>query len=191
MTYEFFFENNKKVRLKGYEPTITIDKVYYSQDLVMDTCGSKFSLKELIKMVGNGKIAITNPSKLKNWSGFEDERFFVKPNSKGGQNLDIVPFKLAKVTKNQAVIKINITDNFTLAQYPYLSGTMDYITVAYVDDCHKGRKQYMLSILHKDGTSTKIVWGGTSTSIVSEPLRLLRSAVMNFLKQNSVYLEND
>lgn len=184
MSYEGFIELNKKNKLKGGKKGITINKVLFSKSLVIDIYGNGNKIEDLIKLVVDEKVFFTNPSKLKNWSGFKVTKYFSEPR----QEEKKAPFEIVKRTSKQVILKVFTEDNFVVAQYPYLSGTMDYITLEYIDDSYPGLKQYMMSILHKNGKSFKFVWGGSATTLISEPLKQLRNAVINFLKENSVYL---
>ena len=91
-------------------------------------------------------------------------------------------FSIADVDDNQVIIKVHADSPLKVAQYPFISGEYEYITVT------RG-KSHLLKIIYKDGNSFSFHWGGGSSTMIDEELKELKQQVVLFIEQNYIFLD--
>lgn len=167
--YTSFWSENRKNFVRSTH--LTIDKVSLKDDKCVLTSGEVYTINTLLQSVGLGDVYITNPSKLKNWSGFKTpaERKIVK------KSVSNYPFEVYEKTPSQVILKVLAKDSLTVAKYPYVSAEWDYITVT------RGR-EHVLTVIKKDGSKFDFSWGESGYTLISDSLKALRIAVTEFLE---------
>lgn len=170
MDYTSFWSKNRDNFTR--KPHLTIDKVSLKDGKCVLASGEVYTVDTLIQSACLGDIYISNPSKLKNWSGFKssEERKPVK-REKGNY-----PFEVYERTPKQVIIKVLAKDSLTVAKYPYVSAEWDYITVT------RGT-EHILTVIKKDGSKFDFHWGERGYTLISDGLQELKKAVIAFLEQ--------
>ena len=74
--YNEFIENNKVNKMSKGICKVKIDHVSFPRGLCRLSNGAIEDIAELVSNVFWGKICISNPSKLANWSGFKEVKKF-------------------------------------------------------------------------------------------------------------------
>lgn len=169
MDYTSFWSENRKNFVRSTH--LTIDKVSLKDDKCVLTSGEVYTINTLLQSVGLGDVYITNPSKLKNWSGFKTpaERKIVK------KSVSNYPFEVYEKTSSQVILKVLAKDSLTVAKYPYVSAEWDYITVT------RGNN-HVLTVIKNDGSKFSFDWGEHGYTLISDSLKALKLAVIDFLE---------
>jgi hypothetical protein len=180
MKYEEFLSKNKK--LKGRVPTLTIDKVSYKEDKGYLTDGQVYPLTKIVDAVSEGRVWLSNPSKISTWGGFKtpkvNDKKVVKKESK-------YPFEIVERTPDKIILEVLAKDSLAVAKYPYVSAEWDYITVT------RG-KEHVLTIVDNNGSRFDFYWGESGYTLISESLKKLKLAVIDYLeKENYILLDWD
>ena len=180
MKYEEFLSKNKK--LKGRVPTLTIDKVSYKEDKGYLTDGQVYPLTKIVDAVSEGRVWLSNPSKISTWGGFKtpkvNDKKVVKKESK-------YPFEIVERNSDKIILKVLAKDSLTVAKHPYVSAEWDYITVT------RG-KEHVLTVIKNDGSTFNFHWGESGYTLISEGLKKLKLAVIDYLeKENYILLDWD
>lgn len=180
MKYEEFLSKNKKV--KGRVSSITIDRVSYREDIGYLRNGDSFPLTKIVDAVSEGRVWLTNPSKISTWGGFKapkiKERKVVKKESK-------YPFEVVERSDDKVILRVLAKDSLTVARHPYVSAEWDYITVT------RG-KEHVLTVIKNDGSKFCFSWGESGYTLISESLKKLKLAVIDYLeKENYILLDWD
>lgn len=84
-------------------------------------------------------------------------------------------FQLHSVTSNKVILKVNVNDTLTMAEFPFLKMTYDYITVT------RGAN-HTLTVIQKDGTSFDFDWGKGGYTLISDNMKKLKQAVICFIE---------
>ena len=180
MKYEEFLSKNKK--LKGRTPTLTIDKVSYKEDKGYLTDGQVYPLTKIVDAVSEGRVWLSNPSKISTWGGFKtpkvNDKKVVKKESK-------YPFEIVERNSDKIILKVLAKDSLTVAKHPYVSAEWDYITVT------RG-KEHVLTVIKNEGSTFNFHWGESGYTLISEGLKKLKLAVIDYLeKENYILLDWD
>lgn len=93
-------------------------------------------------------------------------------------------FKLVSFDTKQVILKVQASSNLVIAQHPYINANYDYITVT------RGLN-HVLTVVNKDGSTFHFSWGERGYTCISDTLRMLRSAVVNFIESKGLLLEID
>lgn len=189
MRYEDFREQNLNMKLKVKVPRMVIDRVSLKEGKCYFMNGESHPIKTVVQSVMEGKIAISNPSKLSTWSGFNEGPSTPKVSNQKAQSVKKVvskyPFELVEREPHQVIIRVVANDNLTIAKNPYISSKMDYITVT------RGEK-HILTVINKDGTTFSFHWGSGGYTLISESTERLKKAVVAFIEEdNHISLEWD
>lgn len=91
-------------------------------------------------------------------------------------------FKLVADDMEKVVIKVNASDNLTIAMNPYVNATYDYITITKFTNYERTN---VLTIIKKDGNTFSFSWG-SSTTLISQNLEILKRKVVEFCKENCI-----
>lgn len=91
-------------------------------------------------------------------------------------------FKIVADDLEKVVIKVNASDNLTIAMNPYVNATYDYITVTKITN---NDRTNVLTIIKKDGNTSSFSWG-SSTTLISESLKILKRKVVEFCQENGI-----
>ena len=171
MDYASFWSKNRDNFTR--KPHLTIDKVSLKDGKCVLASGEVYTVDTLIQSACLGDIYISNPSKLKNWSGFKApaERKPVK-REKGNY-----PFEVYERTPKQVIIRVLAKDSLTVAKYPYVSAEWDYITVT------RGT-EHILTVIKQNGSKFDFHWGERGYTLISDGLQELKKAVIAFLEQD-------
>jgi len=84
-------------------------------------------------------------------------------------------FELTERTPKQIILKVLAKDLLTIAQHPYLSKDMEYITVT------RG-ENHTLTVIYTDGHTFSFHWGSSGHTLISDNLKRLQDAVCNFIE---------
>ncbi len=97
------------------------------------------------------------------------------------KNLDKI-FKLVDVDYNQVIIEVNANTPLLVAQYPFVTSEMKYITVT------RG-KNHVLTIVFNKGTTDSFSWGDRGHTIISDSTAILKVNVLSFLDDKGIILD--
>ena len=86
-------------------------------------------------------------------------------------------FELVKYDNQKAILKVKEVDNLTIAEYPFISSKMDYITVT------RGRRHTM-TVINEDGSTWSVNWGEGGVTMCSDSVNALKWAVRDFFQQD-------
>ena len=180
MKYEEFLSKNKK--LKGRVPTLTIDKVSYKEDKGYLTDGQVYPLTKIVDAVSEGRVWLSNPSKISTWGGFKTPKVNDKKVVKKERKY---PFEIVERNSDKIILKVLAKDSLTVAKHPYVSAEWDYITVT------RG-KEHVLTVIKNEGSTFNFHWGESGYTLISEGLKKLKLAVIDYLeKENYILLDWD
>ena len=95
------------------------------------------------------------------------------------------PFEIVERTPDKVILRVLAKDSLTVARHPYVSADWDYITVT------RG-KNHNLTVIEKDGSKFDFYWGESGYTLISESLKKLKLAVIEYLeKENYILLDWD
>lgn len=177
MKYEEFLSKNNELKYNGRVGTITIDKVSFREDKGYLTDGKVYPLTKIVDAVSEGRTRLTNPSKLAAWGGFKAP----KVNDTRIENkTSKYPFEVVEKDSHQVILKVLPRSPLGVARQPYIRAEWDFITVT------RG-EEHILTVLRKDGVAFDFHWGRSSYTLISESLKQLQKAVIDFL-ENEKYI---
>lgn len=84
-------------------------------------------------------------------------------------------FELVKYDNQKAILKVKEVDNLTIAEFPFISSKMDYITIT------RGRN-HVMSVINKDGSTWSISWGESGCTMCSDSTNALKWAARDFFQ---------
>ena len=84
-------------------------------------------------------------------------------------------FELVKYDNQKAILKVKEVDNLTIAEFPFISSKMDYITIT------RGRR-HTLTVINKDGTTWSVNWGDGGCTLCSDSVDSLKWAARDFFQ---------
>ena len=99
----------------------------------------------------------------------------------GNYNLDDI-FSLEDVDENQVVIKVHTDSPLKVAQFPFISGEMAYITVT------RGPENNLMKVVNKDGSSSNYSWNRYYVD-PDKDWMLLKHQVEKFIKDCNILLD--
>lgn len=84
-------------------------------------------------------------------------------------------FELEQATPKQVILKVKRVNNLTIAMFPFIQSTYDYITVTRGED-------HILTVIKKDGTTFSFHWGNNGHTLISENTERLKTNVCDFIE---------
>ena len=90
-------------------------------------------------------------------------------------------FSIEDIDSDIIVLKVNCNSTLDAAKHPYVSMNDDYISLT------RG-KDHLMSIIHKDGSSTNFHFGRRGHTIIGKDLEMLKSKVLDFLHENNILI---
>lgn len=86
-------------------------------------------------------------------------------------------FELVKYDSEKAILKVKDVDNLMIAEHPYISAEMDYITIT------RGRNHRM-TVINKDGSTWGVSWGDSGCTLCSDSVNDLKWAARDFFEKD-------
>ena len=84
-------------------------------------------------------------------------------------------FELVKHDSQKAILKVKDVDNLMIAEHPYISKKMDYITIT------RGNRHTM-TVINKDGSTWSVNWGDGGCTLCSDSVDKLKWAARDFFQ---------
>ena len=84
-------------------------------------------------------------------------------------------FEFVKADSQKAILKVKEVNNLTIAEYPFISSKMDYITIT------RGRRHTM-TVINKDGSTWSVNWGEGGVTMCTDSVNALKWAARDFFQ---------
>ncbi len=91
-------------------------------------------------------------------------------------------FELIEVNNKQVILEVKADSPLTVAQFPFVSMQMKYITVT------RGR-EHQLVIINNDGSQTNFSWGDSGYTIIGDNSKMLKVNVIKFIEDNGILID--
>ena len=86
-------------------------------------------------------------------------------------------FELVKYDNQKAILEVKEVSNLTIAEFPFISSKMDYITVT------RGRN-HVMTVINRDGSTWSVNWGENGCTMCSDSVNALKWAVVDFFQKD-------
>lgn len=96
-------------------------------------------------------------------------------------NLDRI-FKLYQVDKNQVIIEVKADSPLVVAQFPFVTMQMKYITVT------RG-KNHVFTTVRDDGSTSSIECGESGHTILTNAMAMFKANVCKFIEENDILID--
>lgn len=98
-------------------------------------------------------------------------------------------FELFSWSEDTIVLEVKAKDLETVALHPYIHIDYKYITLS-IKEQRSGSYQFTITVIKKDGVQFSFEWGISYVERVGSTLCMLRSAVIEFVKEKDLISED-
>lgn len=90
-------------------------------------------------------------------------------------------FEIHSVSPQQVVLKVNVRNALTVAQYPFVNTEMEFISVT------RGENHVMTVVKH-NGQTWSIEFGANGHTLISDSVKVLKDNVLRFINDNHIMI---